>query len=172
MQFIYWQVKLTFVVTFSILFFTFIVALYHESNLVEEWENSKVEADMEIYDWSRNQSKIAATEYLNYKATSDKVVEPPEEYGKSVEALLNEGENEYNLEKYKEQVVKMLGIAWQRPSPSLNLESVKPVKKPKPKAKKKKEKKEESKPEDTKDESKVEEAEKSEPPKRTFWFHP
>lgn len=96
---------------FNVLILYFIVALYHESNLVEEWENSKVEADMEVYIWDRNQSKIAATEYLNYKSTSDKVIEPPEEYGKSVEALLNEGENEYNLDKYKEQVVKMLGIA-------------------------------------------------------------
>lgn len=88
-----------------------LLALYHESRVVEEWEKSKVEADMELYDWSRNKSKVSATEILNWRLESDKKVEPPQEYGKSVEDLFNEGENDYNLDKYKEQVVKMLGIA-------------------------------------------------------------
>lgn len=78
---------------------------------MEDWENLKVEADMEIYYWDRNRSKVSATEILNWQLTSEQKVEPPREYGKTVEALLNEGENEYNLNKYKEQVVKMLGIA-------------------------------------------------------------
>jgi small subunit ribosomal protein S35 len=63
---------------------------------------------MEYYDWSRNKSKVTATEILNYKSAGG--VEPPQEYAKSVEQLLNEGENEYNLDKYREQVVKMLGL--------------------------------------------------------------
>jgi small subunit ribosomal protein S35 len=65
---------------------------------------------MEYYDWSRNKSKVSATEILNYKSTSEQKVEPPQEYAQSVEELLNDGENDYNLEKYKEQVVKMLGL--------------------------------------------------------------
>lgn len=64
---------------------------------------------MEYYDWSRNKSKVSATEILNYKTTGEKV-EPPQEYAQSVEQLLNDGENEYNLDKYREQVVKMLGL--------------------------------------------------------------
>lgn len=94
--------KLTFVV---------VSALYHESNVVEEWENAKVEADMEVYLWNNNKSKVSATEILNWKSASEQQVEPPIAYGESVEQLLNDGENEYNLDKYKEQVVKMLGIA-------------------------------------------------------------
>lgn len=85
------------------------LALYHESNTVEDWEKSKVEADMETYVWDNNQSKKSATEILSWK--SDKKVDPPKDYGGSVAALFNEGENEYNIEKYKEQVVKMLGLA-------------------------------------------------------------
>lgn len=88
-----------------------LTALYHESNLVEDWENSKVEADMEVYRWNENQSKVSATEILNWKSTASETVEPPTEYAQSVEQLLNEGENDYNLNKYKEQVVKMLQIA-------------------------------------------------------------
>lgn len=88
-----------------------LTALYHESNIVEEWESSKSEADMEYYDWHRNKSKVTSTEILNWQSKSDKKIEPPEEYARSVENLLNEGENEYNLDKYKEQVVKMLGIS-------------------------------------------------------------
>ena len=73
---------------------------------------------MEFYDWNQNKSKVSATEILNYQSTGEKV-EPPQEYAKSVEQLLNDGENDYNLDKYREQVVKMLGlnVAWQRPLP-------------------------------------------------------
>lgn len=66
---------------------------------------------MEEYVWENNKSKVSASEILNWKSESDQKVEPPKEYGASVETLLNDGENDYNLDKYKEQVVKMLGIA-------------------------------------------------------------
>lgn len=65
---------------------------------------------METYIWENNKSKKSAEEVLNWKSTSDKKIEAPQEYGKSVEVLWNEGENDYNLDKYKEQVVKMLGL--------------------------------------------------------------
>lgn len=88
-----------------------LTAIYHESNQFEEWESSKVEADMEIYRWSENKSRFSATEILNWNSTSSEKVEPPKSYSEAVEQLLNEGENEYNLDKYKEAVVSMLGIA-------------------------------------------------------------
>jgi small subunit ribosomal protein S35 len=31
-------------------------------------------------------------------------------FGQSVENLINEGENDYNLTKYKEEVLKLLGL--------------------------------------------------------------
>lgn len=88
-----------------------LTALYHESNITEEWESSKQEADMEYYDWYRNKSKINSTEILNWRSNSDKKIDPPQGYISTVEALMNEGENDYNLNKYKEEVVKMLGLA-------------------------------------------------------------
>jgi len=66
---------------------------------------------MEYYDWHNNQSKVTSTEILNWGLSGDKKVDPPQEYATCVESLMNEGENEYNLNKYKESVVKMLGLA-------------------------------------------------------------
>lgn len=86
-----------------------ITALFHESFTVEPWEASKTEADMEYYDWNRNKSKQAATDILNWNNNGEKV-EPPESYGKSVETLLNDGENQYNLNKYKDEVLNMLKL--------------------------------------------------------------
>lgn len=88
-----------------------LTALYHESNIFEDWESTKSEADMEYYDWHRNNSKVTSTEVLNWPAIGEKKIEPPQEYVKSVEAIMNEGENEYNLNNYKEQVLKMLGLS-------------------------------------------------------------
>lgn len=64
---------------------------------------------METYIWENNKSKISATDIINFG--SDQKVSPSPEYAATVETLLNEGENDYNINKYKEQVVKMLGIA-------------------------------------------------------------
>lgn len=86
-----------------------LTALYHESKNIEEWEGLKVEADMEKYIWENNKSKKSATEILNWNNTSSEII-PPKEYGESVEALMNEGENDYNLNSYKERVTQMLGL--------------------------------------------------------------
>lgn len=86
-------------------------ALYHESKTTEEWENTKVEADMEVYIWNNNKSKQTSSDIINWKLTTK--VEPSAEYVNSVEQLINEGENDYNLEKYKSQVVQMLGLKQQ-----------------------------------------------------------
>lgn len=64
---------------------------------------------MEKYIWENNKSKKSATEILNWNNTSSAIV-PPKEYGESVEALMNEGENDYNLNSYKERVTQMLGV--------------------------------------------------------------
>jgi small subunit ribosomal protein S35 len=66
---------------------------------------------METYHWERNVSKESCLNILNYKTDSKDAIQPPVEYGKSVEALMNDGENEYNINKYKEQVLKLLTVA-------------------------------------------------------------
>lgn len=87
-------------------------ALYHECQITEEWENTKVEADMEIYQWNRNKSKETSVGVLNWAASGEKSgkMEPSKEYQLSVENLINEGENEYNIQKYKEEVLKLVGL--------------------------------------------------------------
>ncbi|XP_055531565.1 28S ribosomal protein S35, mitochondrial [Wyeomyia smithii] len=89
-----------------------LTALYHESNMVEPWEETKSEADMEYYAFQRNRSKISSESILNWgKSKEDTHREAPVEYANSVEQLFNDGENEYNLQKYKEQTLLLLGIA-------------------------------------------------------------
>ncbi|KAH8345929.1 hypothetical protein KR067_009507 [Drosophila pandora] len=91
-----------------------LTACYHESFVTEPWEATKSEADMEVYLFGRNKSKVSAEEILNWNAAEGAPkVEPSPSYGQSVEQLINEGENEYNLTKYKEEVKKMLNIASQ-----------------------------------------------------------
>ena len=86
-----------------------LTALFHECKITEDWENTKVEADMEIYEWNRNKSKETSMNVLNWLTKNN--TEPAKEYQNSVENLINEGENEYNILKYKEQVLKLVGLA-------------------------------------------------------------
>lgn len=88
-------------------------ALFHESFVFEDWEAEKMEADMETYYWYRNKSKVTAEGVANWSAdgkkpSPEKEVDP--NYGKAVENLINEGENEYNVRKYKEEVLKLIGL--------------------------------------------------------------
>lgn len=86
-----------------------ITALYHESWTTEPWEATKTEADMEVYIWSRNKSKETSESILNW-GMDVKTATARESYGIAVETLINDGENEYNLKKYKEEVVSMLNL--------------------------------------------------------------
>lgn len=94
-----------------------LTALFHESYVVEPWEAMKTEADMEYYDWNRNKSKETIGEILNYSATgssSEKVDldsnKEVQEYARSVEKYLNEGENSENIKYYKDSVLAVLGL--------------------------------------------------------------
>lgn len=68
---------------------------------------------MEYYDWHHHKSKESTINILNWTASGIKTEnpkQPSEDFIKSVENIMNDGENEYNLEKYKEQVVNLLGL--------------------------------------------------------------
>ncbi|XP_013117863.1 small ribosomal subunit protein mS35 [Stomoxys calcitrans] len=88
-----------------------LTACYHESFVTEPWEESKCEADMEYYKYERNKSKISVESILNWGKT-EKECKSGEctGYIESLENLINDGENEYSLNKYKEEVVKMLAF--------------------------------------------------------------
>ena len=66
----------------------FSTALYHESKTTEEWENTKVEADMEVYIWNNNKSKQTSSDIINWKLTDKTKAEPSAEYVNSVEQLI------------------------------------------------------------------------------------
>ncbi|XP_056642376.1 28S ribosomal protein S35, mitochondrial [Diorhabda sublineata] len=84
-----------------------ITALYHESWNVEPWEQLKSEADMECYEWDKSKSKTNIEQLFN--TTSDKI-DNIDMYANSVDRLMNEGENEYTINKYGEAVRKILGL--------------------------------------------------------------
>lgn len=86
-------------------------ALFHESFIAEPWESLKSEADMEYYDWSKNRSKQIVDEILSYKNSDDKNQISTIAFAEAVERLFNEGENEQALLKYKEESLKLLGLA-------------------------------------------------------------
>lgn len=88
-----------------------ITACYHESFVIEPWESSKQEADMEFYKYERNKSKQSVESILNWgKDSKDGTkLQASDGFVKSVEQLINEGENVQNLNKYKEEVLAMLG---------------------------------------------------------------
>ncbi|XP_037042990.1 28S ribosomal protein S35, mitochondrial [Bradysia coprophila] len=86
-----------------------LTALFHESWMKEPWEDTKSEADMEVYIWSRNKSKESSEAILNWGITGDQA-SPHLEYGQCVETLINEGENSYNVNDYKREVLKLLNL--------------------------------------------------------------
>ncbi|XP_067613517.1 small ribosomal subunit protein mS35 [Eurosta solidaginis] len=89
-----------------------LTACYHESFITEPWEASKSEADMEYYKFERNKSKQSVEAILNWGRPLDdsQKLQPHMSFAQSVEQLINEGENEYNLNRYKEEVLKLLNV--------------------------------------------------------------
>lgn len=88
-----------------------LTALFHESWTVEEWEATKSEADAETYEWAINKSKQSAEAILNWGGDSSATPRPASsDFAGSVETMINDGENEYNLSKYKDEVLKLLSL--------------------------------------------------------------
>lgn len=88
-----------------------LTALFHESWITEPWEETKQEADMETYYWSRNQSKVSSEAILNWAQPADQPKkEVPAEYVTSIETVINDGENEQNLFSYKQAVLNLLNL--------------------------------------------------------------
>lgn len=89
-------------------------ALYHESHIREPWEDDKLEADMECYVWEKNVSKKTIESILRWGQPADAPIPSTDDYAKSVEAMLNEDETLQNIDEYKKQVVKILGLQKER----------------------------------------------------------
>lgn len=87
-----------------------LTALFHESYIVEPWESLKVEADMEYYDWQKNQSRKSTEAILRWGKPKNEPIKSTNDFAKSVEKIFNEGENDQNLQEYKEEVLKLLEL--------------------------------------------------------------
>ncbi|GIY25283.1 28S ribosomal protein S35, mitochondrial [Caerostris extrusa] len=94
-----------------------LTALHHESHVTESWESEKTEADMEkfFFEGSRIQDKIIKTIKKSSKSISSegdiKESEVVKSFGEAVSNILNEGENDYTMQKYKNTVLKALNLS-------------------------------------------------------------
>lgn len=91
-----------------------LTALYHISLRVEPWEAEKSEDDMEYYDWDARKSKQNLQNILCWPKTSSdcdyKSASHVEEYKNAVTDLINNEENHFLLNQYKEAVKNVLNL--------------------------------------------------------------
>lgn len=91
-----------------------LTAVFHESWLTEDWEQSKSESDMEVYVWQRSKSRVSTEAIVEWgdkqQDTNGATVRVPIEFTESVERLMNDGENEVNLAQYKNGVMQLFGL--------------------------------------------------------------
>lgn len=86
-----------------------LTVLYNESMKVEPWEHEKEVVDRERYIWEDSPSRAAA-EVVAAARGIDADGEVMKEYGEAVAEIHNEGEDEATLKKYRESVVRLLGL--------------------------------------------------------------
>uniref|UniRef100_A0A1L8DRJ5 Putative mitochondrial ribosomal protein s28 n=1 Tax=Nyssomyia neivai TaxID=330878 RepID=A0A1L8DRJ5_9DIPT len=86
-----------------------ITALFHESWVKEPWEDLKEEADMEVYIWENNKSKQMAEQFIKW-GQQDTTKSVSTSFKNAVEELLNDGESEASLTKYKDAVLNLVEL--------------------------------------------------------------
>ncbi|KAI4493095.1 hypothetical protein M0802_009645 [Mischocyttarus mexicanus] len=91
-----------------------LIALFHESWRTEDWEAEKSEPDMEYYDWDKSKSRQSLIKLCTWPETSTDVdiesISSATEYKMAVSELINQGEDENSLTKYKEAVKNILNL--------------------------------------------------------------
>ncbi|XP_071548673.1 small ribosomal subunit protein mS35 [Panulirus ornatus] len=87
-----------------------LTVLYNESMKTEPWEHEKEVADRERYIWEGSSSQAAAQTIINAKeeSTPEEVIK---EYEQVVTDLHNEGEDESTISRYRDAVMKLVGLA-------------------------------------------------------------
>ncbi|KAF7988669.1 hypothetical protein HCN44_001242 [Aphidius gifuensis] len=92
-----------------------LTAVYHEAWRVEPWEAEKALADMEYYDWDKNKSRERLVTIHSWP-------EPPSndldyekiphvtEYKIAVSDLINNGEDQFSINKYRQSVKNLLHL--------------------------------------------------------------
>ncbi|XP_011860309.1 PREDICTED: 28S ribosomal protein S35, mitochondrial-like [Vollenhovia emeryi] len=91
-----------------------LTAVYHESWRVESWEAEKSVADMEYFDWDISPSRTSlVTLYKWPEPPTDndyETIPHVTEYKIAVSDLINNGEDQYSVNKYKEAVKNLLSL--------------------------------------------------------------
>ncbi|XP_075458410.1 small ribosomal subunit protein mS35 [Ascaphus truei] len=94
-----------------------LTVLYHESWKTEAWESEKSLSDMEEYVWEGSVSERNAVQTLQRMGSADPAPREQilgstsvQEYRDAVLNLLNQGESEASVTRYKQSVKSMLGI--------------------------------------------------------------
>jgi len=91
-----------------------LTAVYHESWRVESWEAEKSIADMEYFDWDTSQSRTSLVTLYTWPIPPTDYdyerVPHVAEYKIAVSDLINNGEDSYSIDKYKEAVKNLLNL--------------------------------------------------------------
>ncbi|XP_026468283.1 28S ribosomal protein S35, mitochondrial-like [Ctenocephalides felis] len=89
-----------------------LTALFHESWVTEPWEADKSEADMEYYDWQNNASRksVIAIHNFGQDKIEESLIPNIVSYSEAVSNIMNHGENDASILKYKEEVKKMFNL--------------------------------------------------------------
>lgn len=94
-----------------------LTTLFYESWKIEAWESEKSEADMEYYDWDASASHKNVMGLLSWKPdqspaqiSADAIQLDLKEYKEAVSKIMNEGEEEYTISRYKEEVKKLFSL--------------------------------------------------------------
>ncbi|XP_076623364.1 mitochondrial ribosomal protein S35 isoform X1 [Colletes latitarsis] len=91
-----------------------LTALFHVSWRIEPWEAEKSEVDMEYYNWDTNKSRenLVAMYCWPNSPTNFNYEDIPHatEYKIAVSDLINNGEDSFSINKYKQAVKNMLNL--------------------------------------------------------------
>ncbi|XP_031840413.1 mitochondrial ribosomal protein S35 [Nomia melanderi] len=94
-----------------------LTALFHISWRVEPWEKEKYEADMEYYDWDKSKSRNTLITVLSWpKPPTDfnyEDIPHATEYKMAISDLINNGEDHFTIDKYKQAVIKVLNLNYE-----------------------------------------------------------
>lgn len=91
-----------------------LTALFHISWRFEPWETEKSEVDMEYYDWDKSKSRKSLTSLYSWpKMPTDpnyEYIPHATEYKIAVSDLINKGEDQFSINKYRQAVKNVLNL--------------------------------------------------------------
>lgn len=92
-----------------------LTTLYFESKQLEDWESEITEEDMLEFKWDQSKSKqnmIDTVSRIESLSDKEKVADLKQvkEYKENLTKIFSQGENNFNLSQYKQNVLNILKI--------------------------------------------------------------